>query len=212
VAKGQGDRVERLIRDRLPRSRDSRLVEWLKRRAQARGDSAETLSLAESLFWQMPTLTGYKELKELAGPLGRWESLRSSILARLTQEKKYNLLTEIYLEENEIDQALQTVEQVNQQVLGGLYQFGSPLSIRVAQAAEPTRPREAICLYSNSIHQLINARGRENYATAVKYLLRVRDLYRRLDEEAAWQTLITNIREQNRGLRALKEELAKVKL
>jgi len=45
------------------------------------------------------------------------------------------------------------------------------------------------------------------YVRAARYLARVRDLYRRLGEGAAWDVLIAGVREQNRQLRALKEEL-----
>jgi hypothetical protein len=40
----------------------------------------------------------------------------------------------------------------------------------------------------------------------------VRDLYRDLGEQSAWQALIADLRERHRSLRALKEELAKAGL
>ena len=49
--------------------------------------------------------------------------------------------------------------------------------------------------------------GRDNYVSAARYLAGVRDLYRQLGEGAAWDVLIAGAREQNRQLRALKEEL-----
>ncbi len=82
------------------------------------------------------------------------------------------------------------------------------MTIRVAQAAEERRPRDAIRLYMARVKPLIEARGRDNYATAASYLQRVRDLYGRLGEEATWKSLIGGIREENRRLRALQEELA----
>ncbi len=45
-----------------------------------------------------------------------------------------------------------------------------------------------------------------------QYLLRVRELYHRLGEEATWEKLIATIIVENRRLRALKEELAKAGL
>jgi uncharacterized Zn finger protein len=94
-------------------------------------------------------------------------------------------------------------------VAGGFpYAYGSePLAMRVALAAEPDFPREATALYASAAERLIQAQGRDNYATVAHYLARVRDLYRRLGEAAAWDALIGGIRGQNRRLRALKEEL-----
>jgi uncharacterized Zn finger protein len=60
--------------------------------------------------------------------------------------------------------------------------------------------------------RLIAARGRGNYAEAASYLVRVRDLYGRLGEPETWDIFIANLREQNRRLRALKEELTKAGL
>jgi uncharacterized Zn finger protein len=82
----------------------------------------------------------------------------------------------------------------------------------VALAAEPNFSREAIALYTSVAERLIRVQDHDNYATAARYLARVRDLYRRLGEAAAWDALIGGIREQNRRLRALKEELDRADL
>jgi len=222
----QADLAERLIRERVQAGRaspegsartDSRLIVWLKERAQERGDQAEALALAEELFWQGPAVPGYQELRELARPLARWRDLRAAILSRLVDEEQYDLRTEIYLEEEEIDLALKVVEQARAsrrgQGWGWMYAgLSRPLRMRVARAAEETRPREAIRLYTEAIERLIAARGRGNYAEAAQYLVRVRDLYHCLGEPGTWQTLIADLREQNRRLRALKDELNKAGL
>jgi uncharacterized Zn finger protein len=88
----------------------------------------------------------------------------------------------------------------------------APLSIRVAQAAEEQYPRNAIQIYITVAQRLIQQQGRENYATAARYLARARDLYRRLGEETAWSDLIGAIRQQHKRLRALQEELARAGL
>jgi len=209
VSHDHADLAERLIRERAPTSQDSRLTVWLKERAQERGDLAEALTLAETLFWQRPTVTGYQELRNLARPLEQWDDLRTAILARLAAEEQYHLLTEIHLEEEKIDRALETLERVRAPRWGW---GGGQLSIRVAQAAEESRPRAAIRIYMERVDRLIAARGRGNYAEAASYLVRVRDLYHRLGESETWETLIANLRERNRRLRALKDELNKAGL
>jgi uncharacterized Zn finger protein len=84
--------------------------------------------------------------------------------------------------------------------------------MRVARAAEKERPRAAIRLYLEAVAELIARRGRGNYALAATHLIRVRDLYRRLGEETAWEALIAGVREKNPRLRALKDELSKAGL
>ena len=207
----RADLAEDLVRERLwvaedPDRRDSRLIIWLQQRAQARGDLAEALTLAHVLFWQRPGVERYQELDRLAGLLGQWENVRTSILSRLTGDGRYRLLTEIYLEEGRIDGALKIVAQIDAQRSRWGW-TASSLRMKVAQAAEADRPREAIHLYTGAVERLIAARGRGKYAEAAQYLVRVRDLYERLDERESWYTLIADLREQNRRLPALRDEL-----
>ena len=83
---------------------------------------------------------------------------------------------------------------------------------QVAQAAEEEYPEEAIRLYKSVITKLIDGRGRENYQQATGYLMRVRRLYQKQGREPEWQAYITNLRNSNKSLRALKEELDKREL
>jgi len=59
---------------------------------------------------------------------------------------------------------------------------------------------------------MIGMRERKNYQAACTYLVKVRALYEKLGEGDAWTSYITALREQNRNLRALKEELARAGL
>jgi uncharacterized Zn finger protein len=220
VSHGHADLAEALVRERAqggesgpdgkPR-RDSRLLVWLQDRARERGDLAEALALAETLFWERPDVPGYQEVRDLARSLHRWDEVCAAILGRLAGEEKYHLLTEIYLEEREVDRALESLAKLGTSRWGWTW-TRTPLRIRVAQAAEEDRPREAVRLYMEAVDRLIAARGRGNYAEAAGYLLRVREVYRRLGEGETWQTLISDLREQNRRLPALKDELNKAGL
>jgi uncharacterized Zn finger protein len=135
--------------------------------------------------------------------------VRPTLLAELTKAKDYALLTEIYLLDKEIDAALESVEKVKY----AWYDWGhETLSIRVAKAAEKDRPEAALRIYQTTVDQLINSRGRDNYKTAARYLKRMRPLFQHLNQQDTWDGLIAKIREKNRALRALKEELDKAGL
>jgi uncharacterized Zn finger protein len=208
VAHERGDLAEQLVLERMPHSQDRRLPEWLKERAEARGDPAAALRLAELLFWRMPSVEGYQEIKGLAGSLHTWPELRGTILARLNDEKQYALLTSIHVAEGEVDAALASLEQAQQE---GRWS-GGPLSIKVARAAEETRPEAAIGLYMQQVEVLIRGRGRGSYAEAARHLQRVRDMLVRLGAEEEWKHLIATLREHHRRLRALQDELNKAGL
>jgi uncharacterized Zn finger protein len=209
VTHDQGDLARQVVGERAKTSTDSRLLGWLKEDAQKHGDAAAALGYAETLFWMRPSVPAYVEVRDLAQPLGRWDALRASILARLRDESQSALLTGIYLADDEIDLALSSLAEVRSSRWAW---HSANLSIQAAQAAEETRPRESIRLYVEQAQQLIDARGRGNYQTAAGYLARVRDLFDKLGEPETWRGLIAKLRERERRLRALQDELNKAGL
>jgi hypothetical protein len=171
VKQGQADDIESVIRDRLLTKDkvDSRLIQWLKERLAERQDFAAALPLEEKLFWQRPDTTIYQQLKALAQKAGQWPRVQTEMLRQLEQKGNYILLTQIYLLENKVEQALATLPLTKGYGLGWGYTSGpKPLSIQVAEAARATQPREAVKLYLNQIDWLIKVRGRENYAAAAR--------------------------------------------
>jgi uncharacterized Zn finger protein len=89
------------------------------------------------------------------------------------------------------------------------YSASGDYRIQVAKAAEEDYPGEAIRLYKSVIQKLIDGRGRENYQQAIDYMMRIRTLYQKQGQEVEWDAYITNLRNSNKSLRALKDELDK---
>ncbi len=211
--------AERLVRERNKERPNQRSMEWLRKYYQARGNKEAEFEMLETLFRTQPYLGRYEELRDLAGQLGRWETLRSELLAFLEQTKNTTLLIQIALNEDEIDTALQLLKGMAKKDAYG-YTYGdsygyygySNIAFEVAVAVEETRPRESIELYRQYAERLIALRDRKNYQAATNYLKKMRTLYEKLGESEAWTSYITTLREQNRNLRALKEELAKAGL
>ena len=110
---GYAQKVEPLLANRIETSQNPRLIEWLKERHEERGEPAEALALAKRLLEQHPGLARYLEVKELSHQLGVWQELRPQLLAQWSAANNYGLLTDIYLEEGEIDLALELVKQGN---------------------------------------------------------------------------------------------------
>lgn len=204
---GCAESVEPLVVRRAETSQDRRLVEWLKARHVERGELSEALSLADRLLQAHPNLAGYQEVRELSRQLGVWQKLRSDLLAQWSAAGQYDLLTDIHLEEGEIDLALKSVQQQQPRL-----PYGADRLIRVAVAASATHPRAALEIYRQQAESLIEARGRDNYQRACAHLTRVRDLYRQLGKEPAWTDFIAQLRERHRRLPALKEELSSSRL
>ncbi len=201
--------AEELVRKRAETTEDSRLTAWLKERAKQRGDLKEALSLAEELFWKSPRTDFFQEIRKLAKPQGNWSKLRSEILTRLEQEKNYELLTRIYILEEDIDNALKAVKK-------GRENFGwyrrLELDRQIAEAAKKKRPEVTLRFYLEEVNRLIARRGRNNYREAVRYLKEIRKLFDRLEQRGRWEQTIAEFHSRHKNLPALQDELARVRL
>lgn len=207
VQQGHGEKVHPLIEARAAQYppeqyhawRD-RLNAWLRDWARRQSDFSRALELTEAMFWQHPHFHSYRELRHDAERAGRWPTVRIGLLKRLEKARHHWLLTEIHLHEGEVAAALASVEKVH----------GGALAIRVAEAAEADYPEKALALYLKETHKLIEARGRENYQQAARYLVRVRDLHERLGRD--WKGYLAGLKDEHRRLRAFQEELSRAGL
>ncbi len=202
------DLAEQLLRERVPHSENNSLLLWLKHHSESKGDELATLQLLQQLFWRLRTFSSYQEVKQAAQKVGKWPILQAQLINRLIDTEQFALLTEIYLSENNIDEALLMLSKVG----GGFHSWGGDLSIEVARTIETIRPRDAINLYLSKINSLIKQRGRENYTLAASYLKRIRKLYIDLNEINRWKILIKYLRQQHRHTIALMDQLEKARL
>jgi catechol 2,3-dioxygenase-like lactoylglutathione lyase family enzyme len=216
---GQDAVAERLVRARIQEKPALHFLEWLQKYYGNRGNVVAELEVAKTLFRTQPFLKRYQELRDLAKRLDRWETLRPELLTFLEQAKNITLLIQIALDEGDIDHALRLLKGMAKKDSSGYtyndgygyYGFGD-IALQVARAAEESRPHEAIELYRQRAERLIAQRGRQNYQQACTFLAKMRTLYEKLGEHGTWTSYVTVLREQNRNLRALKEELAKAGL
>lgn len=205
-----GDAAERLMRERSQTTKSVTILEWLKARHAARRDTAAVLESAEVIFRLRPRLTDYQEVRKLAQELNRWEVLRPELVAFLEKSPhSRSVLIQVYLDEGQIDQALEAVK--SERVTRNLH-YESGMSLQVARAAEATRPKAAREIYRKQAEGLIQQQGRQNYREACQFLKKVRELYQKLGEDAAWTDYLAGLRAQNRRLRAFQEELTAAKL
>jgi uncharacterized Zn finger protein len=171
-------------------------------------------------FQANPDIRTYHSVRsaaQLAGqPEELWPSLRPGLLQTLEQQRRWGALVSIYLEEGEVGQALSALAEMERSPNTSSYGYGygshsspSEYQVEVAKAAEEQYPDEAIRLYKSAVQRLIDLRGRENYQQATGHLTRVKWLYQKQEREPEWHAYITNLRNSNKSLRALKEELDK---
>src|SRR5947209_2700029 len=106
--------AEHLIEERVKKSSDTQLLQWLKERYQARGDIAGALVMEQRLFRAYPlaaTIERYREIRQLAQQLDRWEAVRTEIMAYVQKSHITALQVEIALDEGQVELALQKTER-----------------------------------------------------------------------------------------------------
>ena len=184
-------------------------LRWRLARATERGDLRTAAALTEAFFWARPTIDGHRQLKALAQQAGTWQDIQPALLRRLEKEKQYYLLVALALDDKRTRDAITFLRFVEAD-----HWAGQPdsLHVRVAVAAEQEFPQDAIRLYYEAARRLIAARTRGSYAQAAVYLRSVRDLHTRLGAQEGWTHIIETVRNENRSLRALQEELKRAGL
>lgn len=185
------------------------LIAW----AQARQAQSEALALALRLLESAKSLEAYQQVREIAESMGVWQETRREILGKREAEGNFMLLTQIYVDEKQVDNALRSLEQNETGQRRSAYFWVRPsLRLSVAQLAEEERPHAAIAIYRAEAQNQINGRKRDTYAEAARYLQKIKALYTRLDENDAWARMIGEIRQENKRLRALMDELKRAGL
>jgi tetratricopeptide (TPR) repeat protein len=191
---------------------------WLGERYRQYGEIGLALDMERARFQANPDETTYRSVRSVAQlpeqPERWWSDLQPRLIQTLEQQNRWAALVSIYLDEGEVGQALAALARMEQQPGSSLYGYGyhsapSHYQIQVAKAAEEHYPNEAIRLYKGAIQKLIDGRGRENYQQAVDHLTHVKQLYQKQGRESEWQAYVKNLRNSNKSLRALKEELDK---
>ncbi|HMA83716.1 MAG TPA: SWIM zinc finger family protein [Candidatus Thermoplasmatota archaeon] len=208
VNHNHGKIAKELIEKRLNRSDDDRLLNWLKTNAETEGDFSQALQLSMTLFQNHKSLSTYQDLRRIAQKLNKWDSLRKELIKNLSDEKQYELLTRIYMDEKHIDLALKTVKQIPMD----RWNFPRFLLIEVAKASEQTKPFESIRLYSQMAEHFIELRGRNNYQTACTYLSKAKRVYQQINDIQQWNVYIESLRDEHDNLPAFLDELSKARL
>ncbi|MBN1313368.1 MAG: SWIM zinc finger family protein [Anaerolineae bacterium] len=210
---GREEQAIRLAEQTLRQGHDHNLAQWLLDRYKERKDSQARLQLLQQCMVRFPSLPYYIELETEAKALKQWSDLRPPLIEALKAAKQDNLLVHIYLHDQEWDRAWEIVDNLaaSERKVGSFH-YHSRLDLEVAEASRSARPRKAIPVYIKYAQKGIAGRSRQTYAEAARYLAVVKQLYEKIGDMSAWNSLIAGIREEFKRLPALQDELRKAGL
>ncbi len=191
---------------------DHALSEWLEQQYATHGRPAKALELARRRFQQAPSRRTYEAVMEKAllpsqtGPA--WSDLRPDLLAELRKRHDWHALIDIHLGAGEITEALAAYKQTQQRRSPGVFGYSdNSYAERVAAAVAPTLPDEALAIYRRLADDQIEQRKRPAYQEAARYLAEVMKLLEGNGRNTVWSTIISDLRQEHKKLRALREEL-----
>lgn len=211
VNAGQEDTAIRLANQTLIKQYDDNLMHWLLEMHQRRGDKEAYFRAQLQRMENQPHINHYAQLQEASKAVGTWDNVRVSMLKRLEKQQRYDVLTQVYLNDEEWDLAWDTLAKLEN--APSQFSWGaSHLELQVAQQSAMARPDKALPIFLKQVRQEIGNRDRKSYASAAELLTVVRDIYRRTSKDTEWQTYITALRAEFSRLPALQDELRKAKL
>lgn len=201
---------------------DEQLRVWLEDTYAQHGSPAKALEIARRRFSQAPSFATYQAVRKAAmlpdQPEETWSKVREELLTTLRGKKAWSDLVRIALDEGDVSAAIAALAEHDKISTARTYGYSTTyawftgLDISVAEAAEQSMPDEAIRLYWRAAGQVIEGRGRGNYQQAAEYLARVKRILTANDRADEWKRLITDLRTENKRLRALMQELDARKL
>ncbi len=204
---GHLKRATNMVEIRAAQITDERLLLWLAEKREQAGNIHGAMTLHQRCWNDSPSLPGYQTLERLAGKLGEWEILRAKLISSLAASNRdTQVLARIHLYEK----AWQSAWDVVGTKASGFWLGG--IRDEVAQATEQHCPEQAVAHYLQSAKQLIERRGRKNYAAAARYLKSVKKILNRTSQKDAWRQAIDPIRQSYSNLPALRDELSKAGL
>lgn len=188
-------------------------LRWLAPKYAQYNRPAQALATRRRLFDKSLGAATYRDLREAAklpgNPDDTWPQLRPRLITILEERGLWSELVLVYVEEKETRAALDALTEYDQK---STHRYGADMHVSVAKLAEADFPNEARMIYQLLAENAIEARGRGNYQVAATYLVRAKDLWARQDRTAQWQSYITSLRDRNKRLSALQEELRALKL
>jgi len=176
------------------------LGEWLGPVEEAQGRTKQALSAWLAAFGEHPSLETYKTIKRLAEESG-WKRLRPEVMAKLRKSYDKQVLAEVYLLEEEWDEAIKVAEG---------REAWYPIVEIVADGVMSHRPEWVVQISLKHAESLMSEVKSKNYPFAAAWLRRAKQAYKLLGKTDEWKKYLEETREKYKRRPALQNQLARL--
>lgn len=177
----------------------ARLGAWLGPIEESRGEAERAYAAWRAAFAEQPTLDTYETLKRLAGRA--WKERRPGIMAVLKKSGDGQTLAEVYLSEEEWDEAVEVASK-----RGVWY----AVVATVADGVIEHRPEWVIRASVREAEELIARTQSKYYAHAAEWLARAKKAYARLGRTDDWRAYLEGLKAKYSRRPALQEQLRRL--
>jgi uncharacterized Zn finger protein len=174
------------------------LASWTSELAEGLGDPDLALDASMLAFKTRPSFADYQRVRQLAGD--EWDQIKLDLLKTLRQDREWGAeqaKVDIFLHENLLDDAIQTVRSDNY--------YRSELVLRVMQAAVAHRPDWVIEAARKRAEPIMEQGKADRYSDAVQWLQQVKAAYLQSGQESAWTSYFSQLQTQHTRKRKLME-------
>jgi uncharacterized Zn finger protein len=175
------------------------LGEWLGTVEEALGRTKQALTAWLAAFGEHPSLETYKTIKRLAG--SGWKRLRPEVMAKLRRSYDKQVLAEVYLLEDEWDEAIKVAEGQD---------VWYPIVETVADGVVQHRPEWVVKISMKHAERLMSEVKSKNYPIAAAWLKRAKHAYKLLGKTDEWRRYLEETREKYKRRPALQNQLARL--
>ncbi len=175
------------------------LGEWLGPVEEAQGRTKQALTAWLAAFGEHPSLETYKTIKRLAG--FDWGRLRPEVMAKLRKSYDKQVLAEVYLLEEEWDDAIKVAEERD---------VWYPVVETVADGVLRHRPEWVVQISLKHAERLMSEAKSKNYPIAAAWLKRAKQAYKLLGKTDEWKKYLEETREKYKRRPALQNQLARL--
>lgn len=158
---------------------------------ERRGAQVEVLALRRQQHERIPSASTYRTLHRAAELLAAWQLERDGARRTLGKRDRGGLI-DVLLEDGEPDAAWEAA------VAEPAWDPGVERRTRLAEAREAARPDQALASYLLIAEQQLLEPGRAAYARAIRVLKRARSAAAAANQNDAFATRLTDIREHHR--------------
>jgi uncharacterized Zn finger protein len=173
---------------------------WLGSIEETQGQIEQAIQAYQSAFTSLPSLGLYNTLKKLSG--ANWMNSRPVLMQVLEASHHPNVLVDIYLSEEEWDQAIG--------IAGKNGEWNFSLIEKVADAVLPFRPDWVIQASRKQAEGLIAKTQSKYYSIAAGWLAKMKQAYLSSGRKAEWLAYLDGLKSTYSRRPALQAELRKL--